>query len=91
MANHPNRSGKRYDIAFIGELLMATVPHGGDIQAAVREECGKAGVEFSEPRIVEGVFLTDEPRETDEIIHESPDRGWLWDENGTTFKYAVKR
>jgi len=82
---------KTYDLAFIGDLLMATVPHGGDIQAAVREECGKAGVEFEAPNVIEGVILTDEPTEDDEIIHEGPDRGWLWDENGTTFKYAVKR
>jgi hypothetical protein len=83
-----------YDLAFIGELLMATVPHGtsaADIEAAVRDECSKARVEFAEPRIVEGVYLTNDVRDGDEIIHESPDRGWLWNEHGTTFKYAVRR
>lgn len=86
-----NSPSKRYDIAFIGDWLMATVPHGADIVAATKATCSKGGVDFSEPTVIEGVHLTDEPRDTDQIVYSGMQMGWLEDETGRTYQYAVKR
>jgi hypothetical protein len=91
MTNHPNRAGKRYDLAFFDIYLMACVPHGANIDAAVRAECAKARIDYETPTIVEGVYLTDDPRDTDEIVSTGNRLGWLQDENGRTYRYAVKR
>lgn len=91
MVNHPNRNGKRYDLSYFGIYLMACVPHGTDIIAATKAECEKANIDWEEPTIVEGVHLTDDPRDTDEIVQCGNRIGWLADETGRTYRYAVKR
>ena len=91
MVKRPNRSGERYDRSYFGIYLMACGPHGTDIMAATRETCETAGLDWEEPTIVEGVHLTDDPRDTDDIVHCGNRVGWLKDENGRDFRYAVKR
>lgn len=92
MTNHPNRSGQRYDLAFFGDLLIACVPHGDDIEAAVRKECSRATIDYQEPRIIEGVYLiNDPPRDGDEVVHSGGKLGWPIDINGNFCNYAVKR
>ena len=80
--------------------LIATVPERGDVYATVKaavrqeqldliDESGKA------PAIawdaVSGLVLTDdEPPDESRIIWQGQDRGWLMDENGKTYQYAVR-
>lgn len=91
MANHPNRGGKRYDLGYYGIYLMACVPHGADIHAAIEAERVKARLDKEEPTIVTGVHLTDDPRVTDEIIQAGNRVGYLADEHGREYRFAVKR
>lgn len=87
---HPHRSDKLYDLAFFGDLLIACVPHGADIMEAVRSECRTAGIDFEEPTIIQNVLLTDNPEDDAEIIYSGTQMGWLTDEDGRSYTYAVK-
>jgi hypothetical protein len=92
MTNHPNRSGQRYDIAFWGNAMIACIPTGGDMEKAVAEEGERARIDFGDDySVVSGVHLTDEPRDTDEIVYSGSCNGWLSDTSGRTYNYAVKR
>lgn len=50
-----------YTIATMGDIVIATVPDGGDIYAAVAEACERADVDidFRDIDVTEGVILTD--------------------------------
>ena len=82
---------KLYDLAFFGDLLVACVPHGADIMDAVRSECRTAGIDFEEPTIITRVALTDSPDEADEVVYSGTRMGWLTDESGRSYRYAVQR
>jgi len=73
-------------------MLIAVVPDGGDIEAAIIAEAKNAGLEIGrgELSIETGLILTDEPAENDDIRYAGFDLGVLTDENGTNFEYAVK-
>jgi len=80
-----------YDLAFADDWLLACIPHGADMAAAVQIECEKARIEVPETRVVCGVILTDEPLDTDDIVYRGNQHGWLSDAEGRTFGYAVRR
>ena len=83
-----------YTLVFCNDLLLvATVPDGGDIEAAVKAEEKNGNVEFNEDDLTyyKGVTLTDDPEDDDEIIYSGTSCGWLIDEAGTAYEYAVWR
>jgi len=53
---------KTYTIATLGDIVIATVPDGSDIYAAVAEEAERADIDidFGDLDVTEGVTLTDE-------------------------------
>ena len=80
-----------YTLAFSDDLLIATVATGADIDTAIRAEEERAGETFENIRIINGVTLTDEePDDLDRIIYSGSDFGWLTDESGRTYEYAIK-
>jgi len=86
-----------YTLAFAGPLLIACVPDGADIEAAVIAEGRRSGFEFDpfdleRLDIERGCILTNDPDAPDCVFFKSgPDAGWLVDEHGTTFAYALRR
>jgi hypothetical protein len=76
-----------------GPMLVAVVPDGDDIEAAIREEEARAGITFAreEMRIVEGCVLTDEVETGDEVIYEGNRFGFLTDKEGRRYYAAVIR
>lgn len=81
-----------YTIAFWNDLLIATIPDDGDLDAAVKAESERASIPEMEATSVEtGLILTDETEDGDEIVYSDTRTGWLIDENGKTYRYAVKR
>jgi hypothetical protein len=87
-----------YTIAFTkpasdgSSLLLATVPDGGDIEAAAAAEIADARLEHVEYVTKRGLTLTDaEPEDENRIVWQGYDRGWLVDETGATFYYAVRQ
>ena len=75
-------------------MLLASCPDSGDIDAAVQaEHCwGEDPADEPSWTAVEGVTLTDDAPEDEARIvwGPSPERGWLIDESGRTWRYAVK-
>ena len=86
-----------YTIAILhtdnGPMLVAVVPDGDDIAAAIREEEENACVTFAreEMRIVEGCVLTDETEAGDEVIYCGYAFGFLTDKEGCRYYAAVIR
>jgi uncharacterized protein (DUF1697 family) len=76
-----------------GPMLVAAVPDGDDIEAAIREEEERACVTFDreEMRIVEGCVLTDEIDAGDEVIYCGYAFGFLTDKEGCRYYAAVIR
>jgi hypothetical protein len=82
-----------YTIATINDHLIAVVPNGVDIEAAIREEEERAGVTFDTRavRVISGCTLTDEINAGDEVIYAGSELGFLTDEEGRRYKAAVIR
>jgi hypothetical protein len=76
-----------------GPMLVAAVPGGDDIEAAIREEEDRAGVTFDRGaiRVVEGCTLTDEIDAGDEVIYCGYAFGFLTDKEGCRYYAAVIR
>jgi hypothetical protein len=76
-----------------GPMLVAAVPDGDDIEAAIREEEERAGVTFDRGaiRVVEGCTLTDEVEAGDEVIYAGNRYGFLTDKEGRRYSAAVHR
>jgi hypothetical protein len=82
-----------YTLAIGADMLLATVPDGDDIHAAVQalidENQIEAGTRYD---VIPGCVLTD--MEFDEeyydYIWKSGNSGWLMDETGADWRYAVK-
>ena len=75
------------------ELLIATVPDGQDIYAAVRREMDAQQVDDDvEYRTVSGLTLTnDAPEDAARVVWgPSTECGWLIDESNRIWRYAVK-
>ncbi len=80
-----------YTLAIAGDMLLATVIDGGDIEAAVATECAMAGIEPLEYRTIHNCLLTDDyPEDSDAIVWRSGNCGWLIDESGCGWRFAVR-
>lgn len=83
-----------YTIATMNDIVIATVPDGCDIYAAVAEEAELADIDidFGDIDVTEGVTLTDEEEEGDKIVFRAgPYTGYLLDEQGRPYALAVIR
>ena len=83
-----------YTIAYGHDLLLACVPDGVNLQAALAREAKQAAVDpadFGEVTTIAGLHLTDQPLDGDEVVHRGHSTGWLSDEAGRTYDYAVRR
>jgi hypothetical protein len=81
-----------YTLAFGGDLLLAAVPDGGDVAAAVAREAGDAFTGVPAYTTVTGCILTNRrPDDGAMIVFESGSAGWLSDdENDCIWRYAVR-
>jgi hypothetical protein len=81
-----------YTIAY-NEMLLAIVPDGQDIDAAIAEEAEILGEEPCCYRIETGLTLTDERPEDESRIAWQGNHctGWLVDEHKRVFDYAVRQ
>lgn len=81
---------KTYTIATLNDLVLAIVADGGDIYAAVADEC--AGIDLGALDVTEGVTLTDDEEEDDLVVFRAgPHTGYLMDEAGRHYGLAVIR
>lgn len=82
-----------YTIALAGDLLIACVPEGGDIDAAIKAGSDAAGIDIAADDLtfVSGVTLTDQVEDGDKVIYSGFSCGWLLDMDGKAYEYAVKR
>jgi uncharacterized protein (DUF1697 family) len=76
-----------------GPMLVAVVPDGDDIEAAIKEEEERAGVTFDRDkiRVVEECVLTDAVEDGDEVIYAGNEFGILTDTSGCRYYAAVIR
>jgi hypothetical protein len=82
-----------YTLAILEPLLIAVVPDGSDIEAAIRDEESRAGVDIDRGslRIISGCTLTDEVEDGDEVVYRGTTYGYLTDAEGRRYYAAVKR
>jgi hypothetical protein len=80
-----------YTIVMAGDVLVASVPDGSDVDAEITAEENRAGVEFENVYCHSGLELVNTVEPDDEIMYSGSEMGWLRDENGNHFKYAVRR
>lgn len=75
-------------------LLIATAPDGADIDAAARKEIDDNGLNAEGPVeyvTISGLILTNaEPADEDSIVWKGHSCGWLIDETGQTYEFAVR-
>jgi hypothetical protein len=70
---------------------LATVPDGGDISALIAEEEHKVRELLTDFKLTTGCKLTDdEPEDRDTIVWHSGNGGWIMDETGRDWNYAVR-
>ncbi len=84
-----------YTIAYINDLLLAVVPDETDIRAAVQKEIDTNNLApIEDYEIKSGLLLTnDRPTRGEGTIifaSKSGSCGWITDQEGLTFDYAVK-
>jgi hypothetical protein len=83
---------KTYTIAMWNDALVACIPDGQDVNSAVAAEAKKANIpEMTATKVVSGLTLTDTEEDGDDVIYSGVAMGWLSDEAGRTYKYAVLR
>lgn len=83
-----------YTIAY-DEILYACVPDGDDAalerELCEAEEQGRIEIDRDAVSIESGLMLTDEPPDDECLIAwQGHDAGWLSDESGTTYEYAIR-
>jgi hypothetical protein len=84
-----------YTIAY-GALLYACAPDGNETAleaeiATQREQAAAAGVTLGPITFERGLILTDEePEDEDRIVWRGHDLGWLTDEHGNSYEYAIR-
>lgn len=86
-----NVPGKTYTLAIANDMLVACVPDGGNMAAAIsaRERLVKAKI--GEYATVDGCLLTNElPADPDAILWRSGGYGWLRDEAGREWLFAIR-
>lgn len=80
-----------YTLAIGGDMLLATVPDGGDIAAAVTAEAAKSGFIPPAYEVEPGCTLTDEePDGGATVVWASGNAGWVIDETGVDWKFAIR-
>lgn len=72
-------------------LLAATVIDGGGINSAIAAAENEAQADFGPCEIIDGLTLTDDPQDGDAIVYAGHVNGFLMDQNGTSWDYAVRR
>lgn len=81
-----------YTIIVSHEMLIGTIRDGEDVSAATASALAEAELEQDETLYTEsGLTLTDTPEDWDEEVWSGTSMGWLSDENGRSFLYAVRR
>ncbi len=81
-----------YTIAIGADMLLATVPDGEDIHAAVERFAEETGYTMTTPfDVIRHCTLTDERLDEEfyDIAWKSGNSGWLIDETGSTWLYAM--
>lgn len=80
-----------YTLAIGGDMLLATVPDGADIAAAVTAEAAKSGFTPPSYGVVVGCTLTnEEPDDGAAVVWASGNAGWVIDEAGMDWKFAIR-
>jgi hypothetical protein len=83
---------KTYTIALWYDLLIATVPDGADMDAAVAAERERAAIpEMTATSVYKGLVLTNDPLEGDEVVYSGTRNGCLFDEASKPYQFAVRR
>jgi hypothetical protein len=80
-----------YTLAFNGDLMVACIPDGADMQSALDNYDDVLYV--SDVAITTGVTLTNTmPDDESSIIHSGHECGWLTNANGSvSYDYAIKQ
>lgn len=84
---------RRYTLAIGADMLLVTVPDGGDIAAAVKAEAvnGNFVDDIPEYKTYSGCELIDgEPPDLDRVVWQSGNCGWIFDETGREWGYAIR-
>lgn len=83
---------KTYTIAY-DECLFACVPDGADLEAELQRVEAEAGITIDRGSlsIESGLHLVDADKEGDDVVWSGNALGWLSDETGRSFEYAVRR
>lgn len=84
-----------YTIAYLlgdnASVLLAIVPDGQDVEAAVAAESEKINEDLSDYETESGLILTDdEPENASQIVWSGHSYGWISDETGRIFQYIVR-
>jgi len=82
-----------YTLAIGADMLLATVPDGDDIHAAVQAWADETGFDMTTPYdVIPGCALTDTDFDEEhyDYVWKSGDSGWLMDETGADWRYAIK-
>jgi hypothetical protein len=81
-----------YTIAIGADMLLATVPEGDDIHAAIKTWADETGFDLATPYdVIRHCTLTDQEMDEDfyDVVWKSGNSGFLMDETGSTWTYAV--
>ena len=89
------RTTDTYRLAFYGDLLLATARDPDTALAKALDEVREAVLDADEDdiRISGPVYLLDDEDEVEpgeEQVYSGTDRGWLEDDSGRTYGYAVR-
>jgi hypothetical protein len=84
-----------YTLAIADIMLLATVPDDAGIAGAVAKEVEDNGLDRHhgpiEYKAISGCTLTDdEPEDSDTIVWHSGNGGWIIDETGRDWRFAVR-
>lgn len=75
-------------------MLLCCLPDGSDLESAISEFTTHANIQsigIDDCDVNSGLVLTDDTEDGDQIIYGGNDLGWLTDEFGRTYEYAVRR
>ena len=80
---------KTYTLAYRGPLLIAVVPDGSDVKAAVAVEEKRLGQSLAGYETRDGLVLVDSVPTGATVFWRGHGLGWLRDETGRAWRYAV--
>lgn len=80
-----------YTIAMDGDMLIACIPDGEDLDAAILMQTDAADCPLTASAVYTGLTLTDdEPEDRSRIVYSGHEMGWLTEEDGTPRDYAIR-